>query len=250
MRLSGRAVLSFCHDLHPASIREGLEFFASHRVDALVLDGEEAIRQDLMPYIEDGLVVVLYDNDIPGLTVDRVFAGNRKASARIVGHLLDLGHERVATIHGNLRDSAGRERLAGFHDAFAAHDREPDPTLIVDGQWKEERAYEGIRHLLSLPSPPTALFSANYNMTLGVLTYLHESGLRLPRDLSLVSYDDVPAFRLHNPAITTVEQPIEKMADTITGIIDARLSNTTAMGRHDIRIDCSIILRDSARRLE
>lgn len=250
MRLSGRAVLSFCHDLQPASIREGLEFFASHRVDALVLDGEEAIRQDLMPYIEDGLVVVLYDNDIPGLTVDRVFADNRKASARIVSHLLDLGHERVATIHGHLRDSAGRERLAGFHDAFAAHDREPDPALIVDGQWREVRGYEGIRHLLSLPKPPTALFSANYNMTLGVLTYLHESGLQLPRDLSLVSYDDVPAFRLHNPAITTVEQPIEKVADTITGIIDARLSNPTAMGRHDIKIDCSIILRDSARRLE
>ncbi|KKB13480.1 LacI family transcriptional regulator [Devosia geojensis] len=249
MRLTGRAVLSFCHDLQPASIREGLEFFASHRVDALVLDGEEAIRHELTPYIEDGLVVVLYDNDIPGLPVDRVLADNRRASARAVAHLLDLGHKRVATLHGNLRDSAGRERLAGFHDAHAAHGVPPDPALIVDADWQEIRGYEGVRELFSLPDPPTALFSANYNMTLGILTYLHEVGMQVPRDLSLISFDDVPALRLHNPGITAVAQPIEEVAQTITGIIDKRLSDPAAMGRHDVRIDCNIILRDSTRRL-
>lgn len=249
MRLSGRAVLSFCHDLQPASIREGLEFFASHRVDALVLDGEESVRHELVPYIDEGLVVVLYDNDIPDLPVDRVFADNRKASARMVSHLIELGHQRVATLHGNLRDSAGRERLAGFHDAYAAHGLTPDPALIVDGHWQEIRGYEGVRQLLGLPNPPTALFSANYNMTLGVLAYLHEAGVEVPRDLSLVSFDDVPALRLHKPAITAVAQPIEKVAGTITTIIDKRLSDPTAMGRHNVRIDCSIILRDSARRL-
>ncbi|GLQ56444.1 LacI family DNA-binding transcriptional regulator [Devosia nitrariae] len=249
MRLSGRAVLSFCHDLQPSSIREGLEFFASHRVDALVLDGEEAIRNDLMPYIDEGLTVVLYDNDIPGLPVDRVFADNRKASARIVSHLLDLGHTRVATLHGNPRDSAGRERLAGYHDAFAAHSLTPDPSLIVDCQWREIRGYEAMRELLAMPTPPTAVFSANYNMTLGLLTYLREVGVQIPRDLSVVGFDDVPALRLHNPAVTAVGQPISEMAEAIASIIDTRLANPAAMGRHDVRIDCSIILRDSARRI-
>ncbi|UXN73255.1 LacI family transcriptional regulator [Devosia sp. A8/3-2] len=82
MRLSGRAVLSFCHNTQPATIREGLEFFAAHRVDAPVMDGEESIRREVLRHIDEGLVVVLYDNDIPGLPVDRVFVDNRKASAR------------------------------------------------------------------------------------------------------------------------------------------------------------------------
>lgn len=250
MRLSGRAVLSFCHGMQSGSIREGLEFFAAHRVDALVMDGEESVRQEVLRYIDDGLVVVLYDNDIPGLPVDRVFVDNRKASARAVSHLLDLGHERIATIHGSQRDSAGRERLQGYHDAFAAHGLTPDPALVMDGQWGEIRGYERMRDLLALARPPTAVFSANYNMTLGSLAYLHEAGIDIPRDLSLISFDDVPALRLHRPAITAVAQPIAAVAEAIANIVDARLADPSAMGRHDVRIDCGITLRDSARRLK
>ncbi|KFC67381.1 Transcriptional (Co)regulator CytR [Devosia sp. LC5] len=250
MRLSGRAVLSFCHNTQPATIREGLEFFAAHRVDALVMDGEESIRHEVLRHIDEGLVVVLYDNDIPGLPVDRVFVDNRKASARAVNHLLELGHERIATIHGSQRDSAGRERLAGYHDAFAARGLTPDPILVMDGQWAEIRGYERMRELLTLANPPTAVFCANYNMTLGGLAYLHEAGIQIPRDLSLVSFDDVPALRLHNPAITAVGQPIAEVAEAIAHIVDARLADPSAMGRHEQRIDCGITLRDSTRRLK
>ena len=250
MRMSGRAVLSFCHGVQPASIREGLEFFATHRVDAVIMDGEVAVRQDLQRYIDDGLLVVLYDNDIPGLPVDRVFVDNRKASARAVSHLLDLGHERIAIIHGSQHDSAGRERLSGYHDAFAAHGLTPDPALAVDGQWAEILGYERMRELLALDNPPTAVFSANYNMTLGVLAYLHEAGINIPRDLSLVGFDDIPALRLHNPGITAVVQPIAKVAEAISDIVDARLADPAAMGRQVVRIDCAITLRSSARRLK
>jgi LacI family transcriptional regulator len=250
MRLSGRAVLSFCHNLQPASIREALEFFATHRVDALVMDGDETARQELLRHVDDGLVVVLYDNDIPDLPADRVFVDNRKASARAVSHLLDLGHRRISVIHGSQRDSAGRERLQGYHDAFAVHGLTPDPSLIMDGQWLETRGYDCMRSLLSLAEPPTAVFIANYNMTLGALAHLHEAGIEIPRDLSLVSFDDVPALRLHNPAITAIGQPIAEIAQAIAGIVEARLANPAAMGRQNMRIDCGITLRDSTRPLK
>lgn len=249
MRLRGRAVLTFFHDLQPNSIREGLEFFARHRVDALIIDGEEAIRHQLQPYIEEGLVVVLYDNDIANLPVDRVFTHNRRASARVVNHLLDLGHRRIGVIHGNLRDTAGRERLEGYRDALRNLGLEPDRALEFDADWDEQRAYEGIEMLLSLPDPPTAVFCCNYNMTLGVLGYVKEHGIEIPEDLSVVSFDDVPALRLHNPSITTVAQPIEKVAETIASIIDARLAEPAAMGRQHIKIDCEVLLRGSVRRL-
>jgi len=249
MREHGRAVLSYFHDLKLGSIREGLEFFATHRVDALVVDGEEAIKRQLRPYIDDGLVVVLYDNDAPGLLADRVFVSNRKASARIVGHMLELGHRRVATIHGHLIDSAASERLAGFHEALDAFGLVADPDLLRDGRWLERDAYERMGELLALPEPPTAVFAANYNMTLGVLTCLQERGVRVPDDISVVSFDDVAALRLHNPPITSVAQPIEKLAEAISDIIDERLANPGAMGRRSLTLDCEILLRHSVRRL-
>ncbi|ODT76581.1 MAG: hypothetical protein ABS76_30630 [Pelagibacterium sp. SCN 64-44] len=248
MRLRGRAVLSFCHEHQVALMREGLEFFASHRVDAIVMDGNEALRQDLQPFIDEDLVVVLYDNDMPGVVVDRVFVDNRGASERAVGHLLDLGHTRVATIHGALEDSAGRERLEGYQAAFRARGLEPDPILAIEGGWNESGGYHAVEQLAALANPPTAIFSANYNMTLGVLTYLHENDIRLPQDLSLIGFDDVAALRLHMPAVTAVGQPIDDLAETIADIVHRRLSNPSAMGRREVRLRAEVILRNSTGR--
>lgn len=249
MRRKGRAVLSYFHDQQLDSIREGLDFFARHRVDAIVVDGETAMQRDLMRLVDDGLVVVLYDNDLPGLPADRVFVSNRKSTARLVSHLVELGHHRIAIIHGELRDTAAIERLGGYEDALAAHGLPADSQLVRDGRWMELDAYERTVELMALPSPPTAIFSANYNMTLGVITRLQEAGLSIPADVSLVSFDDVAALRLHNPGITTVGQPIDKLAETIANIIDERLANPAAMGRRTLTLDCEILLRDSVRRL-
>jgi LacI family transcriptional regulator len=249
MRRRGRAVLSFFHDLQPDSIREGLEFFARHRVDAIVVDGETALRNDLERMVDEGLVVVLYDNDLPGLSADRVFVSNRKSSARLISHLIELGHQRIATIHGDLRDTAAIERLGGYQDAMTAHGLPIDPLLVRNGRWQEIDAYEQAAELLALRQPPTAIYSANYNMTLGVIARLHEARVAIPDDMSIVSFDDVAALRLHNPAITAVGQPIPRLAETISTIIDERLAEPQAMGRRSLIIDCDILLRDSVRRL-
>lgn len=250
MRLRERAVLCYCHDMQPRSMVEGLEFFASYQVDALVIAGDEAIRTDLRLMIEKGLPVVLFNNDMPDLLVDRVFAENHRASVRVVEHLIELGHERIAVVHGNLRDTSARERLSGFLDACQAHGIGPSPELIIDGNWSESGGHEAAGRLLALDKPPTAIFSCNYAMTVGVLTHLRERNISVPQDMSVVGFDDVSALRLHYPAVTTVGQPIEKMAEAITSTIDTRLMDNSTSLRRATRIDCDIILRNSARRLK
>lgn len=248
MRISGRAVLSFCHDLHPATMREGLEFFARHRVDALVMDGEEVVKADVLAAMERGLEIVLYDNDLAGVAADRVFVDNRAISARTVGHMIDLGHRRIAVVHGALRDVTARERLQGWRDAHQASGLVLDEALCVDGDWSENGGAEAMAALLALRDPPTAVFSCNYNMTLGVLTQIQQAGLEMPSDISLASFDDVPALRLHRPGITTVAQPIDRIADAIHDLVLARLENPGRPGKRDVRIDCEILLRGSVRR--
>ena len=249
MRQTGRAVLCYCHDAEPASFMAGLEFFAGHRVDAVVMDGREELRQRLAPYIDEGMLVVLYDNDLPALPADRVFVENRRASKRLVDHVLDLGHERVAIIHGNQRDSVGRERLEGYRDALKSHGIAEMPELVVDAGWNELRGYAGMGDLMALPNPPTAVFGANYNMSIGALRWLREHDMSIPRDISLVSFDDVPAFTVHQPGITAAGQPVEKLAETIVSILQDRLAQSGSLGKRTVRIDADIILRGSTRRL-
>lgn len=247
MRQAGRAVLCFCHDAEPATILEGLEFFASRRVDAVVMDGNEDLRQQLGPYIEEGMLIVLYDNDLPGVAVDRVFVDNRLASKRLVDHLLDLGHERVATIHGNLRDSVGRDRLEGYRDALAARGLTEHPELVINGRWGPQGGYSGMRDLMALDNPPTAVFGANYNMTIGLLQWLMEHDVAVPEDISVVSFDDVPAFTVHRPGITAVGQPVDQIAANIVDILNERIGTPDTMGRRMVQINADITLRGSTR---
>ncbi|MCS6758169.1 MAG: substrate-binding domain-containing protein [Candidatus Devosia euplotis] len=155
----------------------------------------------------------------------------------------------MATIHGSLKNSVWLDRLAGYRDAFKDHRVEEISELVVDGGWSETGGYAGMRDLLALPEPPAALFGANYNMTIGALRWLREHDLSIPRDLSLVSFDDVPAFTVHRPGITAVGQPVDKLAEVIISVLAERLDNPGALGCRTLRIDNDIILRGSVRRL-
>ena len=247
LRGSGHAVVTFCHDLEPHSVEEGLEFFASHRVEAVITDGLSNARTVLERYVDDGLSLILYDNDVPGLSADRVFTTNRLAGQRVVDHLAHLGHRRIATINGNLADSAGRDRLGGYQDSLKAHEIEQDPRYVVSGLWREQGGYAAIRQLMELDEPPTAVFSANYNMTVGALRWLRESKINVPGDLSLVTFDDIAAWNLHPAGITAVEQPIGLMADAIVSILAQRLQGDPMAGRTTVNVEANIILRGSAR---
>lgn len=250
MRKSGRAVLSYCHNDDPASVLDAVGFFAAHRVDCLVMDGHEEALEGVWELLAGGTPVIFYDNDVPGPPVDRVFVENRAASARAVSHLLDIGHRRIAVLAGNTHNFAGSERLAGYMQAMRERGVEVRSDYIIDAEWNEGLGYAGMLRLLSLEQPPTAIFSCNYNMTLGALTLLKEHGQRVPEDISIVSFDDIPLFRLHEVGITAVAQPVAKIAETIAGLIASRLSSagSAQAAPHNIILGCDMILRGSTRR--
>ena len=250
MRGIGRAVLCYCHDTDSRSVRDGLDFFAAHRVDSLVMDGVVDVGDRIRFLLEHGTPVVFYDNDAAGLPVDRVFVENRAASFRAVGHLLDIGHQQIAVLAGNQRDFTARERLAGYREALIERGIPIDPDYVIETDWSENGGHAGMRRLLSHERPPTAVYSCNYNMTVGALALFREHGLRVPDDISIISFDDVPLFKLHEVGVTAVAQPIDRIAETITGMLVTRLNNHTSRAPHaTITLDCDIILRGSTRRL-
>jgi LacI family transcriptional regulator len=148
-------------------------------------------------------------DDVSYVTVDD------RASARgIVSHLLRVGHKRVATITGPQHMFDARDRLDGYLDALREFRLPQSPELIVEGDWSEESGAQGMRRLLA--AQPDAIFAANDSMALAALRVLRENGLRVPEDVALAGFDDIPAAAAADPPLTTVRQPIRRLGEVAT----------------------------------
>ncbi|MFE9833918.1 LacI family DNA-binding transcriptional regulator [Streptomyces sp. NPDC005551] len=129
-------------------------------------------------------------------------------------HLLALGHERIAVIGGRRYEAAGGARVAGYRSALAAAGVRCRPEYLRHAGSDEGGAHRRMSRLLDLPEPPTAVFACSDTMALGVYRALAERRLRVPDDLSVVGFGDLPEARWAAPALTTVRQPLSEMAAT------------------------------------
>jgi DNA-binding LacI/PurR family transcriptional regulator len=150
----------------------------------------------------------------PPAGVMSVGAANWQGGVTATEHLLALGHERVAVIAGPRRRMCSGARVAGYRSALASAGVAQDPGYLRDGGFDETLAYRRMRELLDLPVPPTAVFVCSDRMALGVYRALAERGLRIPDDVSVVGFDDLPESRWTTPALTTVRQPLAETAAT------------------------------------
>ena len=140
----------------------------------------------------------------------RVGMDDALAAEELTRLLLGLGHRRIAFVQGN--QSASERRRAGFERALRAEGLAPDPALVLPGTFDFESGVAAAHHLLALPQPPSAVFAANDDMALGVFAAAQRQGLSVPRDLSVVGFDDSRAATLVWPPLTTVRQPLAEMA--------------------------------------
>jgi LacI family transcriptional regulator len=247
LRRDGRALLIYCHGGDTRLMEDGLDYFSTQRIDALVMSGAEHLFERVDQLIGDGMPLILYDNDLAGLKADRVFVNNREASLSAVRHLLDIGHRRVGIVTGELVDTAANERFLGYCDALTERGIGVDPQYVVPGHWTMVGGTEATCRLMALPEPPTAIFCANYVMALGSLSCFKDKKIRIPERVSLISFDDPPLFGLYEPGITVVAQPIEGVAQTIANVLEKRLRSERETPFSTTSLRCEVILRGSTR---
>ncbi|MDQ0687000.1 DNA-binding LacI/PurR family transcriptional regulator [Streptomyces achromogenes] len=150
----------------------------------------------------------------PPPEVVSVGAANWQGGVTATQHLLELGHERIAVIAGPRRRMCSSARVAGYRSALASAGVAHRPEYLRHGDFDESVAHRHTHELLDLPTPPTAVFVCSDRMALGVYQALAERGLRIPYDVSVVGFDDLPESRWTTPALTTVRQPLGEMAAT------------------------------------
>ncbi|MFC7329707.1 LacI family DNA-binding transcriptional regulator [Marinactinospora rubrisoli] len=159
-------------------------------------------------------------------------------------HLLDLGHTRIAMISGPRDVLCVRARIDGYRAALETAGLAPDPELLLPGDFHVSAGITAGRRLLAAADPPTAVFAGNDLQALGVYEAAREAGVRIPEDLSVVGYDDLPLARWVGPPLTTVRQPLTEMAEEAT-----RLALALSRGEQpaNLRLDLatSLVVRGS-----
>lgn len=168
------------------------------------------------------------------------WTGGRQAAE----HLLALGHTRVGVIGGVPHHHYSQARLDGFRSALAAQGLAHGAELVRHGNWNRAEAAAAAVELLDLPDPPTAVFACSDHMALGVFDVAAERGLRIPRDLSVIGFDDLPEARWLSPALTTIHQPVREMAELAAGAL-LRLAAREPVHTPRIELETRLIERES-----
>jgi DNA-binding LacI/PurR family transcriptional regulator len=152
-----------------------------------------------------------------------VDADNRAGARAAVAHLLDQGRRRIATVAGPADLAVGRDRLAGWRDELGRTATGVPTELVERGPFTEEAGYHGAQRLLARAGDLDAVFAASDLIALGVLRALRELGRRIPDDVALVGFDDIPAARASDPPLTTVRQPVEAMGARMAALLLDRI---------------------------
>ncbi|MEV4561093.1 LacI family DNA-binding transcriptional regulator [Kitasatospora sp. NPDC049285] len=209
----------------------------------LVLSDLDAAQRDQLTSRDIPFVVLDPAGD-PADGVPAVGTNNWQGGLAATRHLLELGHRRIGVISGPLAMMCSRARVDGYRTALETARIPVDPSLIHEGDFHHEGGYARARELLTRPDRPTAIFAGNDLQALGVYQAARELGLRVPEDLSVVGFDDLPLALWVGPPLTTVRQPLVEMAETA-----ARLAVGLARGEHPAatRVDLatSLVVRTS-----
>jgi LacI family transcriptional regulator len=181
------------------------------RVDGLIVLSPDVDAQTLQRNLPETLPVVLLNTPVDGTTFDSIQIDNYGGAYAMVRHLAGLGHRRIALIRGPKENVDAQERLRGYHDALAVDGMETSPQLEIEGDFSEDSGYRAGRHLLKLKPRPTAVFATNDSMAIGCLFALREAGVRVPEDVALAGFDDIPIARYLTPSLSSVHVPISEL---------------------------------------
>lgn len=213
-----------------------------------VSEDDEITVRLLRKFEEQGVPVVLVDRDIRGGKLDGIFSNDMDGACEAVECLIQEGHRKIAIITGPETSRPGKDRLTGYKNALEQNGISVEDKYIVSGGFKEEGAYCAMERLMKLKDPPTAVFASNNLTTLGCLRYLKEYNMKLTRDISMVSFDDIKELEYTDIHLTAVLRPIYEMGYEAMRLLEKRFENEKGASRYIIRrhmVDTWLIKRGS-----
>jgi LacI family transcriptional regulator len=211
---------------NPDIERRNLKMLYEKRVEGMIICTTGKVNDEILALIDHHIPVVLVDRPVLSLPVDIVADHNMLGMALLAGHLHKLGHSRVGVVHGDLNTVHGLVRYEGVVKAFEQYAMELPPELLFDGNFTHDGGVRAMDHFLTLSEPPTAVLSANNNMAAGILQACRERSIRIPQDISVVTFGELEYnWNLIRPSVTHVSQSPLMIGRKAAELVLGRLNN-------------------------
>jgi LacI family transcriptional regulator len=225
---------------------EYLNVLVQKQVDGVLLVPAGCTPESVTFLLDRNVPVVLLDRHIAEVDVDSVRGDSEGGAYMLTRHLIELGHQRIAILSGAQSVSTAQDRVDGYQRAVVEAGLDGDASLVHWGQYTPESGEQMARLALAQTPRPTAIFAANNFVAIGALHALRSAGLRVPEDVSLVTFDDLPMASLIDPFLTVVEQPAYAMGERATRLLLDRLAGRSPAAPQTVVLPTELIVRKSS----
>ncbi|RNB79505.1 LacI family transcriptional regulator [Brevibacillus fluminis] len=182
-----------------------LRLFKEKQLDGVIMASIHFLEGHFQQLQEIQVPLVVTGHDLPGYNIPTVNINNVQASYDATAYLIAQGHQKIACISGPLWDPpCGLDRLGGYRKAMRAHGLDIHDGFMQEGEFTAKSGYEAMRKIWEESIRPTAVFVATDLMAVGVLNFLHDQGVRVPEDVSVMGFDDLEMASLTRPMLSTV----------------------------------------------
>ncbi|QIR14897.1 LacI family DNA-binding transcriptional regulator [Shewanella aestuarii] len=248
LRSANKHVIIAAGHSDEAQEKSGVEFLMSRGCDALILDVEAVSDEYLIKLYKGTTPIVLINRYIEAIKDCCIYLENEQGGYMATNYILSLGHKDVAYVSGPMSKRDAQDRLLGHKRALAEYGLAFDDELWYEGNFREFGGNDAMNHLLTLDKKITAVVCASDQMASGVIAVCLENGIKVPDDISIIGYDNIPFPQYISPKLTTVSNPINEMGKMAALWVLQHVYKDTK-----VDVDCAfapeLFIRDSAKPL-
>ena len=216
---------------------------SANKIDGIIISCFPRLEYRLLE-LKKHFPIVLLGNSAADKSMPSVIIDNFNGIVDAMDYLWSLGHTRIGFITGLLDSSVGKDRLQGYVSSLNKYGIAEESGLIYEGDYSYESGAKGVEHMLSLATPPSAIVCANDSMAIGAVKAIHEKGLEVPGDISIVGFDDINVASQIYPPLTTVAAPINEIAASSVAILMSLIDGVVPANKH-VALSAQLVIRES-----
>jgi LacI family transcriptional regulator len=226
------------------------ELLYAKQVDGIVFITTNNSIEHLQYLSRSGIPIVVVDRDLHMEDNDVILVDNFKGGYDATQYLIQLGHKKIACITGPSKLTPSADRVGGYQKALEESNIKYDPEYVVIGDFQVDGGEKAMQQLLSLLHCPSAVFVCNDMMALGAMRAIRKASLTIPDDISLIGFDDIPLTSIVSPALTTVAQPINEIAQcSFDSLISRMQEKSSTLPAKRIILPTKLVIRESCKRI-
>jgi len=246
-RKLGYAIILCDSEENTAMEIASIELLKNRDVDGLIISPVGQESKHLKNLWEEGLPLVIVDRCFPNLKIPYVACDNYRGAYEAVSYLIRCGHRKIACIQGMLQTFPNEKRVRGYKEALQAHNIKVKKSFIVGDSFGAANGYLSMKLLLKQLSIPTAIFALSNLISLGALQAIREENLQIPKDISIISFDEQPYSEYLSPPMTTIKQQNAKMGQISVKLLIDQIASNALITKTGILLPTKLIKRASVR---